>query len=276
MLHDRLSSESGGPASAPPGNDAALPALTRALGMTEGRGRLERSWWSWAGPHGGLVAGLCLRAGAPALGEGRVPRSMNVLYLEPPPEGDIAFATTVLREGGASAVVAVVADAAVRATLVGGRSRGTSTVARVEAPAVPGPDACPDLEIPQEFVPFSQHLRFRAATDARPLAGGTEPELVAWVRLVEEAPLDAAALTFLLDAMPPALYGATANPVAVPTVELSVSFTEAPVATGWVLLRISTRTAGGGWCVDDSEVWDYEGRLLAQGRQTRRVLGEWA
>ena len=75
--------------------------------------------------------------------------------------------------------------------------------------------------------------------------------------------------------MPPALYGATAVPVAVPTVELSVSFTEAPAASGWVLLRISTRTAAGGWCVDDSEVWDRDGRLLAQGRQTRRVLGEW-
>lgn len=253
-----------------------VPALTRALDVTDGRARLDRSWWSWAGPHGGLVAGLCLRAGSPALGEGRVPRAMHVLFLEPAPEGDLVLETAVLREGGASAVVAVTAGAAVRATLVGGRSRGTSALSRVVAPVVPGPDDCPGLELPVELVPFGRHLDLRPATAARPLAGGEEPELVSWVRLVEDAPLDAAALTFLLDAMPPALYGATATPVAVPTVELSVSFTEAPTATGWVLVRISTRTAAGGWCVDDSEVWDREGRLLAQGRQTRRVLGEWA
>lgn len=79
----------------------------------------------------------------------------------------------------------------------------------------------------------------------------------------------------LVDAMPPALYVGTANPVVVPTVDLAVSFAEAPAAWGWVLLRISTRTAAGGWCVDDTEVWDRAGRLLVQGRQTRRILGEW-
>ena len=41
-----------------------------------------------------------------------------------------------------------------------------------------------------------------------------------------------------------------------------------------MLTRIATRTAGDGWCVEDSEVWTPEGRLLAQSRQTRRVLGE--
>jgi acyl-CoA thioesterase len=130
--------------------------------------------------------------------------------------------------------------------------------------------------LPAELVPFSQHLHVRPATAALPLGGGDDPELVAWVRLVEDVPLDAAALTLLVDAMPPALYGATSTPVAVPTVELSVSFPESPMAHGWVLIRIATRTASGGWCVDDSEVWDLEGRLLAQARQTRRVLGEWA
>ena len=258
-----------------PHDSSPRPAIVRALAVTEGRARLDRSWWSWAGPHGGLVAGLCLRAAADALGEERRPRSLSALFLEPAPEGELVLSTTLVREGGTSAVAAVEAGAAVRATVVGGRSRGESAVARVEPPEVPGPDDCPDLVLPVEFVPFSQHLLFRPATAERPLAGGDLPELVAWVRLVEDAPLDAAVLTMLVDAMPPALYGATATPVPVPTVELSVSFTEAPVASGWVLLRISTRTAAGGWCVDDSEVWDREGRLLAQGRQTRRVLGEW-
>ncbi|MDO9378419.1 MAG: thioesterase family protein [Nocardioidaceae bacterium] len=251
-------------------------ALTRAMVVEDGRAHLDRSWWSWAGPLGGLVAGLCLNAGTPSLGEGRVPRSLTVLFLEPAPEGPLELRSTLLREGGASAVVAVEAVGAARATLVGGRSRGDSALDTVRPPDVPGPQDCPDLDLPVEFVPFSRHLQLRSATEARPLSGGDRAELVAWARFVEDAPLDAAALAMLVDVMPPALYGATANPVAVPTVELTVSFTEAPVATGWVLLRIATRTAAGGWCVDDSEVWDDRGRLLAQARQTRRVLGEWA
>lgn len=253
--------------------DAA--ALPTALRVADGRAHLDRAWWSWAGPHGGLVAGLCLRAAVPLLGD-RAPRAVTALFLEPAPEGPLALTATRLREGGASAVVAVTAGSAAVATVVGGRARGTSAVSRVPAPVVPPPEQCPDLALPVEFVPFSQHFAFRPATAARPLAGGDEPELVAWVRLVDDAPLDAAALVVLTDVLPPALYGATAVPVPVPTVELQVSLTGAPVASGWVLLRISTRSAAGGWCVDDSEVWDREGRLLAQARQTRRVLGEWA
>ena len=207
-------------------------ALTRALTVEQGLARLDRSWWSWAGPQGGLVAGLCVRAAETALGEGRSPRSLTAHFLEPAPEGQLALSVSVLREGGASSVVAVEAGGAVRATVVGGRSRGEARLAAVVAPDVPGPEECPDLVLPVERVPFSQHLRYRAATDVRPLGGGDRAELVAWVRLVEDAPLDAAALTFLVDAMPPALYGATATPVAVPTLELGVSLPEAPPARG--------------------------------------------
>ncbi|WP_170286148.1 thioesterase family protein [Nocardioides rubriscoriae] len=258
-------------------------SLTHALLLDAGRAILEQDWFSWSGPHGGLVAALCLRAGLPLLGEGRSPRSLTVLLLETAAAGTLELTASPVREGGSSAVVAVEAGApgagtVARATLVGGRSRGTSALSAVPAPAVPAPEDCPELELPVELVPFTQHLQLRAATPARPMSGGDLAELVAWVRFRADVPLDAAALTVLVDAMPPGLYGAASVPIAVPTVEITVAFAETPEVpdtTGWVLLRISTRTAAGGWCVDDSEVWDQQGRLLAQARQTRRVLGEW-
>ena len=255
---------------------APHPPLPAAMAVHDGRARIDRSWWSWAGPHGGFVAGLCLNAGLPLLGEGRVPRSLHAVFLEAAPEGELVLDASLVREGGSSAVVTVAAGDALRATVVGGRPRGTSEVAAEPLPDVPGPDACEDTPLPVDFVPFSQHLRFRFATPARPFASGPVPELVAWVRPVHDVPLDHAALVVLVDAMPPAVYAVAASPVAVPTVDLTVSFTDAPPATGWVLLRITTRSAAGGWCLDDSEVWDSAGRLLARGRQTRRVLGEWA
>lgn len=251
-------------------------SIIEAMEVRDGRATIDRTWWSWAGPHGGFVAGLCLRASLPRLGEGRAPRSLHVVFLEPAGEGVLALDATLLREGGSSAVVAVAAGEALRATVVGGRPRGESEVQAEAAPDVPRPEDCADTPLPVDFVPFSQHLRFRFATDARPFASGAAAELVAWVRLVDDVPLDHAALVVLVDAMPPAVYAVAATPVAVPTVDLTVSFTDAPPATGWVLLRITTRSAAGGWCLDDSEVWDADGRLLARGRQTRRVLGEWS
>lgn len=159
--------------------------------------------------------------------------------------------------------------------LTSARPRATAGgYAAVPAPDVPPPDGCPPLELPVEFVPFSQHVEYRSATAARPLAGGPVAELVAWVRLRDGAALDAAALAVLCDVMPPALYAATTVPVPVPTVELSLAFSGVDAAPGWALTRIATRTAADGWCVDDAEVWDAAGRLLVQARQVRRVLGD--
>jgi acyl-CoA thioesterase len=62
----------------------------------------------------------------------------------------------------------------------------------------------------------------------------------------------------------------------VPTAELTVHFTDAlddRTTQGWALVRIRTAQAGGGWSVDDSEVWAADGRLLALARQARVVQG---
>lgn len=259
--------------------DSPVTSLADALEVRSGRARLDSSWSSWAGPHGGLVAGLALRHGRGLAGD-RLPRSLHAHFLAPAPLGEVRLTGRLLREGGASAVVEVGVTAprsdepVVVATLVAGRARGPAPVVEaVPAPVVPPARECAPLVLPAELVPFSQHFAFRPATDAVPGGGGPLAELVAWVRPHVEGPLDAAALTVLLDVMPPALYAIATVPVPVPTVELSASFTGAVAGPGWVLCRIATRQADDGWCVDDSEVWAEDGTLLAQARQTRRVLG---
>ena len=244
---------------------------------------LDRSWWSWAGPHGGLLAAVALRAGQPLAGAGRTPRALSAQFLRTVDDGEVRPEALLVREGGASSTVSSLlrgsdGGTVLQAVLTSGRARGGGRpYAVVTMPDVPGPQDCEPLALPVELVPYGQHFEHRPATGALPFSGGDRAELVAWVRLRDDDPLDAAALTVLVDAMPPALYGVVREPVVVPTVDLTVAYASGlddQPRRGWVLVRIATRTAADGWCVDDSEVWAPDGTLLVQARQTRRVLGE--
>jgi acyl-CoA thioesterase len=270
----------------PTATTSAAPSLTDVLAGPEVPGGplvLDRSWWSWAGPHGGLLAAVALHAGRALAGAGRTPRSLSAQFLRTVDDGQVRPETHLVREGGASSTVSSVlrgSDGGVvlSSVLTSGRSRGGGEpYGVVDPPRVPPVEDCTPLALPVELVPYGQHFEHRPAAGSLPFAGGERAELVAWVRLRADDPLDSAALTVLVDAMPPALYGVVREPVVVPTVDLTVSYAagldEAPLR-GWVLVRIATRTAAAGWCVDDSEVWSPDGALLVQARQTRRVLGE--
>ena len=259
----------------------APPSLSAVLAV-DGPVRLDRSWWSWAGPHGGLLAAVAVGAGRALAGPGRTPRALSAQFLRTVTDGEVRPEARLVREGGASSTVSSVlhgSDGGVvlQAVLTSGRARGDGApYTVVDMPAVPAPEDCTPLALPVEMVPYGQHFEHRPAAGVLPFSGGDRAELVAWVRLRADDPLDAAALTVLVDAMPPALYGVVREPVVVPTVDLTVSYAsgldDAP-RRGWVLVRIATRTAADGWCVDDSEVWAPDGTLLVQARQTRRVLG---
>jgi acyl-CoA thioesterase len=131
------------------------------------------------------------------------------------------------------------------------------------------------LALPRELAEFARQLEIRPATAARPLAGGERAELVAWMRFRDDRPLDAEAATVLTDALPPALFATWTTPRPVPSAELTVHFgtalDDAPGA-GWALVRIRAEHAGNGWAMDDAAVWSQAGRLLALGRQSRRIL----
>lgn len=99
-----------------------------------------------------------------------------------------------------------------------------------------------------------------------------------WVRLREKASdvaLDSgeAVLATLLDIMPPALYTRDVKPVFVPTLQFSAHFrTDVEIdPAAWMFVSHTTAWASGTTCIDDATVWDADGYLLAQGRQTRAV-----
>ena len=263
--------------------EAVLAPLAAALAQTElpdGRRRvaLDRSWWSWAGPHGGLLAAHALQAARRVVGPDRLPQVVTAHYLAAAGDHWLDLDVRVLRAGGSSDVVRVDAlageDAVLAATVTLARHRpGGTRHDGVPAPVVPPPEQCPRVDA-AGVVPFAQHWEIRRVGPG-PLEGGDRAELLAWVRTVgPDAPVDAETLLVLVDALAPALYGIAAVPVPVPTVELTATLHAGPPVHGWTLVRIRTRAAADGWCVDDSDVWAPDGRLLAQARQTRRVLGD--
>lgn len=239
---------------------------------------IDPSLWSWAGPHGGMLAAIALDAATEVVAADRAPQVVTVQFLAGSGDRPLHVAAQVLRGGGSSDVVRVDVTAegepilAATATLARPRPGGTRYGA-VVAPDVPAPEDC-EVVPPVDFVPFSQNFEIRRVGPG-PLEGGDTATLLGWVRWAETSrPVDAASLVIFVDAVPPALYGIATQPVPIPTVDLTVTLQPEEPVTGWTLVRISTRTAAYGWCVDDSDVWAPDGRLLAQARQTRRVLGD--
>lgn len=240
---------------------------------------IDRSWWSWGGVHGGHVTSLGLEAMTAAVGDLRPVRALSIAFLAPVDDRPLVLAPVVERVGGNTSVASLRAVQGGQPVLLATATFGAITPGPefngLPAPEVPEPDACTRMPLPQGPVPFAQHLEIRPASGAKLLGGGDTAELIAWVRFADHRTVDAPGVTVLLDALAPALYATMTVPVPMPVVQLTIEFADALVGDpvdGWILVRIRTDHAGGGWVTDDSTAWSEDGRLLAQARQARRVL----
>ncbi|MFJ4465898.1 thioesterase family protein [Streptomyces sp. NPDC089424] len=247
--------------------------------------RIDRSWASWQGAHGGYVAALALAAmRADLAGRTSRPapfRTLGAHFLAPVDGRPLRFTTHALREGRRTSVSSVTAvqdgDPVLTGSAVfghGGSGPAYTDPTDPPPPALPRPDDCPTLTLPRDLARFAAHLEIRPATDTRPLGGADRAELLAWTRFADRRPLDAQTLVVLADALPPALFALWTAPRPVPTAELTVHFTDAldaGPAEDWVLLRIRTEHAGSGWAIENSCIWSTDAELLALARQARAV-----
>ncbi|MFE7802072.1 acyl-CoA thioesterase [Nocardia sp. NPDC057440] len=245
------------------------------------RAHVDDSWRGWTGPHGGVVGGLLIEVARRAVASDLPVRAVDVRFLGRPAEGTFTFRATEHPVGRSTTVVDVVADQegvlVASAAVTFGRSAATQLPERPAAPApqVPPPADCWKFRLPPEIVPVGAHFEIRPAAGPLPLSGSDEAWMCAWIALIPQLPTDAAVLAVLADALPPGLFPTLTAPVAVPTVTFSMhlhtDFTR-PVSQE-VLVRATNASTAGGWSVDDIEIWDRGGLLLATARQTRRVLG---
>jgi acyl-CoA thioesterase len=245
--------------------------------------QIDHSWASGPGTHGGHLAALSLTAMrtrlVERLGHDRPARALTTHFLAPVDDRPLTLHAAVEHIGRAVAVSSLRAEQGGELVLLGSATFGAPRSGPGHdgspAPGVPDPDDCPSLALPRQLAAFARHLQIRPATPARPLAGGEHAELVAWMRFRDGRPLDAEAATVLTDALPPALFARWTTPRPLPSAELTVHYgtalDQAP-AHGWALVRIRAEHAGSGWAIDDAAIWSEDGRLLALGRQARRVL----
>lgn len=245
------------------------------------------SWRSFAAVQGGLVAGHMLQVAADAVAGS--PRTFSTHFLGPVTLGT-PVSTEVLpdRTAGTSSYRVELRQAGALVAVAQGlhvRSRAGADEAPVQT--YPAPGAPADLAAhtgtpsegqpfapPVDFVPVSQHLEMRMLDDRRPASGG-EPELNAWIRVrppsARWSPL--VQLCLIADALPPSAFVLLPEPVALPTVELTVHLARTPPAAGaWVRLRQRMTWLDDDVAVDDAVLHDGSGRLVALVRQTRRTV----
>lgn len=233
--------------------------------------------WGFGGAHGGLVLALLASAMTARIG-GAALRSITG-HFHRALHGPVGVEVEGVHQGGSVTTLSAVARTSrgpsVTAAATFGRAGvGRPAEPRPAPPIAPPPGRCPRFDVPVEFVPITRYLEVRPVGLARPYAGGTVAQLIAWLRLVEDdEPPDVLRLIFLADALAPSYAAVLSAPTAVPTLELTVRPGAGLDAcrSPWVLLRATTTSASAGWIDERIDVWGLEREHLGSASQLRIV-----
>jgi acyl-CoA thioesterase len=239
--------------------------------------RIDPGWWVVAGPNGGYLAAILLRALERTVDDPqRGARSLTVHYTQAPAAGPARVETALERSGGAltTASARMLQDGRLVALALAAFSkprRGGIALDHTRMPEVPPPERCPPLE---RRIPIHERYEQRWALGSPPFSGGREARGGGWIRTAEPQRVDAPLLAAYADAFPPALFSALAAGTSqgVPTVDLTVHFRATLPLPGarsdaWTLGVFRSHLSREGFLEEDGELWSEGGVLLAQSRQ---------
>ena len=230
-------------------------------------------------PNGGYVLALVLHAVMQEAVEPD-PLSIAITYFRPAQAGEAEIRVRQVRAGRRVSTydALVVQDGKEVAHAVVSThdwdSTGAVTHTPHPAPAMPAPDACADLTtvIPAGMVPILERYSYRAASIPGWLEGTPTgaTESLCWIRASDDRPVDALLAGAMTDAFPPVT--AEIGHLASATIQLTVHFRRRPETT-WALGHVVTRHVIDGYADEDVELWDEQGRLIAQSRQLAILAG---
>lgn len=275
--------------------DLAIDTAVTSVGAGRYTCELPRHW-DYLTPSGGVLMTVALRAIAAELTEaaepGKAPQrpvSATTIFCAPVLAGAIEIEVTVLRRG----TLASQARASLRNRSGGpgdgetglevvatwARERASTEATMTGAPAVPGPDELPPIDLAdQRMVPnFIHNLEHRRAIGSpwwQPDAWVRGDRSGYWYRYkrpqrLADGRLDPLALPPLIDTMPPAMctmVGPDARMFLAPSLDLTVHFVR-DTTSEWLLTHAHCREARAGFATADLEVWDESRRLVAVGTQ---------
>ena len=187
-------------------------------------------------------------------------------------KGSLAIATAELWQGEELRITAT----ATYADLDGLHAKSSDfEQVTVPAPELPPIEEClSSVDAPEqvkEFVPMLDRYEIYMPKEQY-VWGGVKPTGEAvfsgWFRHHDREP-DPISLLQVLDTLPPATFGLDL-PGWAPTLELTCHIRHKP-APGWLKVTHYSRNLSGGMFEEDCEIWDSEGKLVAQGRQLARL-----
>ncbi|HZT67973.1 MAG TPA: thioesterase family protein [Acidimicrobiales bacterium] len=240
-------------------------------------GRVTDRWSIGAGPNGGYIAAILTRA---LMADSPFPQplTMTVHYMTRPSPGPARLTVERLRQGRSHATLLVrMAQGGPVAVALAttGRYRPDEPVSlQSEAPAYPPPEECISGKGPSiAGLTFRDRFATRVGSPDDLAFLRTSPgpaQTGGWSRLADGRPVDQIAVPLLMDSWPPAMFSTFLGGNA-PTIELTVHWRAEP-RTDWHLLLFRSRFLAGGYVEEDGEMWDEDGRLVAQSRQLARFV----
>jgi acyl-CoA thioesterase len=251
----------------------AEAVAVEALGGGRYRGDVAREWFGPPGPNGGFIAALMLRAIRDEIAdEERLPRSLTLHYLRPPTEGEALIEVSVERSGGSASTCSarIVQDG--RAVTLGlcvlSYDYEPAMSWSLDPPDAPPPDQVEALPIADEAPPIFNQLETRPVFGSPAFTGGEEPVVGGWLRARGDDDLTPELVALYTDAWWPAPFSVMTTFAPAPTLELTIHFRARPrPGSATALVRFRADASIDGLFDEQGEVWDTEGRLLAQSSQ---------
>lgn len=132
----------------------------------------------------------------------------------------------------------------------------------------PEPSSLPAAQLAYGHLPYERFIDLRLIEGSAPL------ESRGWIRLREPAGVAAAVEACeLLDALPPGPFELLPTPSVVPTVEFTAHFVPGfTIAGEWHFVHQRLVWSGADSCIEESDLFASDGRLVARARQARRIV----
>ena len=241
-----------------------------------GAATIVSGWDINGNANGGYLMALAGRAMRDAAGRPD-PISVTAHYLAPGRPGPVQVDSTVVKAGRRFATVSAQLRSGDKPImqLVGAFGDLASTESFEHVTSVP-PDLPPFEECPlRERQQGTAEVALNDRTEVRLhpdhlgwLRGerSGSAEMAGWFAFRDGRPLDTLALLMVCDAFPPAVFHLDMPPGWVPTVEYTVHVRAVP-APGPLMCVFRTTLVTGGFLDETGEVWDANGKLVAQSRQ---------